>query len=459
MRPTNSSRPSTINEPRSQPAPGSELELSFTDLLANGQAVGRADGLAVFCFGPLPGERARVRVTARKRTYAVAHLLELLSTSPHRATPFCPVFGRCGGCQVQHLQYEAQLEWKRSVVRETLARIGNLHVDVEPCIGMSNGGRAYRNKMSLVVDRRDRVQFGFYAQRSHDVVPIDGCPIVLPELDRCIGSLAALAPDGGLRTELRPVRHIVARAPATGGRAVVACTTPARSDRLPGAALEETLHAQGIVHSYDLSSQNAILGRHSETLVGRDEIEETIDGIRYRVSPASFFQVNTEIVARIFDALSVLLRDCKRVVDLYCGAATFTLFFARSGCHVVGIEENRHAVAQARRNAKLNGLQRSVRFESAAVEKLAEVPWYRKALAEADAVFLDPPRKGSDEATLSALAEARVRRVWYLSCDPATLARDLHFMAAKGYKVERVQPFDMFPQTGHVEALAQLSLV
>ena len=191
---------------------GVELELAFTDLLTNGQGVGRAGGLVLFCFGPLPQERARVRVTEVKQRYAVADLVEILQKSPARAQPFCPVFGACGGCQVQHLDYAAQLQWKRNVVRDALARIGALgSVEVRATIGMAHP-RAYRNKMSLVVDHRyDPPAIGFYRQRSHEIVPIDACPIVTPQLNADLSRLDLARRAAPVSAMLRDARHLVAR--------------------------------------------------------------------------------------------------------------------------------------------------------------------------------------------------------------------------------------------------------
>ena len=436
---------------------GVELEVEFGDLMANGQAVGRVDGMVVFCFGPLPRERALVRVTTVKPKYAVAEMRHLLDASPARAQPFCPVFGQCGGCQVQHLDYPAQLAWKRELVRAALQRIGGLpDADVRETEGMPNP-RGYRNKMALVVTRgrERRPALGFYRQRTHDVVPIDACPIVMERLSGYIPQLrdAALAP------ALADARHVVARAARASGEAVLTITSareslsakktaPALLAQLPGAA--------GIANSFDLSGENAILGRSTRLLAGRAEIEETVAGIRYRVSAGSFFQVNVEMVERIFDALLPQVRSEMRIVDLYCGAGTFALFFAKRQCDVYGVEENERAVAEARANATLNALEARVRFAAGRTAEALAGAEGRAALEAAHAVFLDPPRKGSDEATLAAVVAARVPAVWYLSCDPATLARDLKYLTAKGYALDRVQPFDLFPQTGHVEALASL---
>ncbi len=439
-------------------SPGTELELAFTDLLANGQAVGRAEGIVVFCFGPLPKERARVRVTALKPKYAVAELLEVVERSADRVAPFCPVFGTCGGCQLQHFDYAAQLAWKREVVRNALERIGGFSgVAVSETIGM-HSPRAYRNKMSLVVDRaRERV--GFYKQRSHYVVQIDACPIVLPGLDEQIPKINAAKADAGTAAAFARVRHIVARTAKASGNVVVTFT----SDR-PESALKDGAPAlmrrlagvTGLTNSYDLSGANAILGRKQHVLAGSATIEESIAGLRYRVSAGSFFQVNVEIVERIFKHLEPLLKEPLRMLDLYCGAGTFALFFAKHGATVLGIEESAQAVAEARENAELNGLQTRVRFRHGSAADVLARPDVAAEIAGADAIFLDPPRKGCDERVLARIAERRARAVWYLSCDPATLARDLKFLGAKGYRIEEVQPFDMFPQTGHVESLALL---
>ncbi|HEY2476211.1 MAG TPA: 23S rRNA (uracil(1939)-C(5))-methyltransferase RlmD [Candidatus Cybelea sp.] len=439
---------------------GDELEIEFTDVLANGQGVGRAGSLVVFCFGPLAGERARVRIETRKQRYAVAEMLELLAESPERAVPFCPVFGICGGCQLQHLAYDAQLKWKRDVVRNALTRIGGLgDVHVAETIGMERP-QAYRNKMALVVDHRSRPPvLGFYRQRSHDVVPIDECPIVTPRLDTLLSELLAARTQAKGAEILGEARHLVARAARAVDRAVLTVTSarPIEEDAEAAAHfLRELPSAAGVSNSYDPRSANAILGRHHRGLAGENEVEESVGGVRYQISTGSFFQINVEILERIFAFMEAWLAQPGRIVDLYCGAGTFALYFARHGWHVHGIEESARAIAEANANARLNGLADYARFETGRVEDLTGSPRVARALREADAVFVDPPRKGCDEGVLRALAGARVRNVWYLSCDPATLARDLKFLASKGYRLDAVQPFDMFPQTGHVETLVRL---
>lgn len=439
---------------------GAEVEVEFNDLLANGQAVGRADGMVVFCFGPLPNERARVRITAIKPKYSVGELLQITIRSPHRAQPFCPVFGTCGGCQVQHLAYPAQLDWKRAVVRNALARIGGFtDIDVRAPIGMRDP-RSYRNKMSLVVDHQSgRPRIGFYRQRSHDLVPIEGCPIAMTQLDTQIARLNAMLHERPTAPAFAQTRHIVARTSAATQKSVVTFTSAQRSAPVAAAAaslLRGLPGASGVTNSFDLSSQNAVIGRKNDVVAGSRQIEETIAGVRYRVSAGSFFQVNVEIVGKIFEFMRPRLQLPRSIVDLYCGAGTFSLFFAKLGNSVFGIEENSNALAEARDNAHLNGLEGAVHFQPGRVEDVVRCGAGAAALHCADIAFLDPPRKGSDEPILGTLAESGVPEIWYLSCDPATLARDLKFLAAKGYRPGTVQPFDMFPQTGHIETLALL---
>jgi 23S rRNA (uracil1939-C5)-methyltransferase len=441
--------------------PGVVAAVRFTDLLANGQAVGRVNGQVVFVTGPLPGERARVRVTQVKPKYAVADVVAYESESPMRSKPFCAVFGVCGGCQVQHLAYPAQLAWKEQIVRSALRRIGGFaQADVRRPVGMTNP-RNYRNKMALVVDRppAGETSFGFYQARSHALVRIDSCPVVLPQLDAAIGGLyeAARAPDA--RDAFAGAKHAIVRAGAASGQAVLSITTDRQSaavkERAPALA-RRVRGVVGISNSFEPRTANAVLGRKMMYVWGQREMEETIEGVRYRVSPASFFQVNSEMVGRIFRFLAPGLAADRNVVDLYCGAGTFAIFFASRGAHVVGVEENPAAVREARENAALNDVGKRVRFVEGRVEGTVANKDGKSALEAADIVFLDPPRKGSDEATLDAIANAGVANVWYLSCNPATLARDLAYLAKRGYALGVVQPFDMFPQTGHVETLATL---
>jgi 23S rRNA (uracil1939-C5)-methyltransferase len=281
----------------------------------------------------------------------------------------------------------------------------------------------------------------------------------MPQLNMHIVRLNEALLQPALAGAFANTRHIVARTAKATEQTVITFTTEQPSAELAAAApalMRQLPGVVGITNSYDLSSANAILGRKHVLLEGAPQIEELIAGVRYRVSAGSFFQVNVEIVARIFEFMRPGLEVPRKIVDLYCGAGTFSLYFAKLGSEVLGVEENPQAIAEAHENAQLNDLQGSVRFLSARVEDAVRRGEVREKLREAQIVFLDPPRKGSDEATLRALADTGVPNIWYLSCDPATLARDLKILAAKGYRLGVVQPFDMFPQTGHIETLVTL---
>lgn len=456
-----------VNAAGSPPLVRSEHLVRFTDLLANGQGVGRIGGMVVFAWGVLPDESARVRITEVKKTYMVADVLEILERSSERSTPFCPVFGTCGGCQVQHLSYAGQLAWKTRLVRAALERIGGLGgISVLPTVGMDEP-RAYRNKMALVAQDRDgATELGFYQMRSHDFVPIAGCPVVLPQLDEQIAGLRRIARDPASAPAFAAVKHAIARAGASLGESVLALTTdapaPALAEIAP-ALVEQLPGIVGISNSFAPPSTNAVMGRKQQQLWGRPEMEERIPvgpamEARYRVSAASFFQINSTMVQRVFEALATENVQPRRIVDLYCGAGTFSIFFALRGAEVVGIEENPAAIREANANARLNHVASRAQFLTGRVEAILARPEGREALRTAEIAFLDPPRKGSDAHTLDALATAQIPAIWYLSCNPATLARDLAHLCARGYELGAVRPFDFFPQTGHVESLCSLTL-
>jgi 23S rRNA (uracil1939-C5)-methyltransferase len=314
--------------------------------------------------------------------------------------------------------------------------------------------------MSLVVDRAQNPPgFGFYRQRSHAVVPIEACPIVTEKLNDDLHALHAARGEATVAAMLEEARHLVARSSNATGTSVLTITgaqNSADAGRAAPLLMHDVPGLAGVTNSFDLSSANAILGRRHQLLAGEAEIEEEIAGVRYRVSPGSFFQVNVAMVAKIFEHLTAHLTPPRRIVDLYCGVGTFALFFARHGWSVDGIEENARAIDEAQANARRNGLEGLVRFTRGTAEQLGTTPASQRTLRSADVLFLDPPRKGCDERTLRAIAGARVPTLWYLSCDPATLARDSKFLVANGYRLGTVQPFDMFPQTGHVETFAPL---
>jgi 23S rRNA (uracil1939-C5)-methyltransferase len=443
-------------------APAALLErtpIRIDDLLQNGQGVGRMGDLVTFVTGALPGERARVAVDALKPTYASTHAVEILERSPDRMESICPVFPRCGGCQTLHLRYEAQLEWKRRMVREALARLGGLAVDVEPAVSapMIEGTR-YRNKVSLVSQLSSGGgRIGFYEARSHRLVPVSACPVVLPSLDKAIKAMAEVV--SGSKAVASQLRHVVARTDLAQTSLVVCLSTKGRKPALASSvpALRNAIGSlTGIVESYDPGGANAVFGRRSTTLWGSPQTVERVAATTFQFGIASFFQINTAILERIAAYMVHELRTARRVVDLYCGVGTFAVLLAREGVAVTGVESYAPAVEEAAVNAACNGATTAA-FECASVALAVTGERGRTLLAGADAAILDPPRRGCEPEVLQALAGSRVPRVEYLSCNPATLARDARLLADAGYSLARVLPFDMFPFTGHVEVLAEFT--
>ncbi|HWR23771.1 MAG TPA: 23S rRNA (uracil(1939)-C(5))-methyltransferase RlmD [Feifaniaceae bacterium] len=456
-----------MQQKRPPVARNDDIILDISALGAEGEGIGRADGYAVFVPGALPGERVRAHIIKAGSGYGVAKLLEVLVPARDRVTPPCAIFDKCGGCTLQHLDYAAQLVYKRKAVEDALTRLGGLKgIAVPPVTGMDEPWQ-YRNKGSFpFAEIGGRVQAGFFAPRSHRLIPTEDCLI-----QKESGLLAMLAvrdwanAHGVLaydeQTGKGMLRHVVARASA-GGEAMV--TIVAASASIPEKqALIETLRerVEGLKSVYlniQKDRTNVILGMEYRLLWGEPYITETLCGLPFSISPASFLQVNPVQTEKLYQkAIELLaLTGTERVVDAYCGIGTITLLLARHAKEVIGIENVPEAVEDARRNAEQNGIQ-NARFLCAPAEEALP-----KLLADgfqADALVLDPPRKGAEEAFLRAVTESGVKRVVYISCNPATLARDCKILSEGGYKVEAVQPFDLFPQTAHVEVCCLIEKV
>jgi len=430
------------------------------DLIENGQGVGRIDGLVAFVTGGLPGERVRIAVDEIKKNYAGAHVVAIEEASGDRVDPGCPVFPRCGGCQTLHLRYAAELAWKRRRVGEALARLGGVKsIDVAEVVTaqpIDAPGRGYRNKAALVcATEHGAARIGFYGARSHRLVPIRGCPVLVDRLQSTVERIIEFAdasPDA-----LRGVVHIVARASATGRELVVgfACR---QANRDIGASVAELRlripELTGAVVTWDPASENAVFGRRSAVLWGSPVLRERVGGADFVFGLASFFQINTALLELLAARIVERLRGARRVVDLYCGVGTFAVLLGKAGIPATGVESSRAAVDEAAANAAQNGVTNAA-FECATAAQALSGDRGRTLLAGADAAIVDPPRKGCEDGVLSAIAAAGVPRLLYVSCNPATLARDAAILLGAGYAVRSVQPFDMFPRTGHIEVLAE----
>lgn len=439
------------------------LELPIQGLTADGRGVGRMGGYAIFVQGALPGETVRCHVIKANRGYGVAKLLQVLTSSPHRQEPVCPAYARCGGCALQHMAYAAQLEAKRAQVQDALARLGGFDgLAVEPVLGMEAPWH-YRNKGSFPAGTGPNgLEIGFFAPHSHRLVSLEDCAIQDPRV-----MAAALAIRDWARAWDVPaydeangrgvLRHAMARASDAGVLAVVVTAGPLpHQDALVDLLRQRVPGLIGVVHNQNDANSNVILGARYTTLWGEARLPVTICGLDFSVSAASFLQVNPTQTQRLYEtALSMLgLKGNETVLDVYCGIGTISLLLARHVNKVIGIESVQAAVEDAARNAEANGIQ-NAQFRCGLAEAL--LPQLVEQGLHPDAMVIDPPRKGCDPAALQAILKSGVPRLIYVSCDPATLARDCKLLSQGGLHPQLVQPVDMFPHTGHVETVVLLS--
>lgn len=445
--------------------PGQEIEVTVHGLGSSGEGVARYEGLTIFVPGGAPGDRLLARVQEVKRNYARAALVQVLEPSPDRVTPVCPVAGECGGCPLQHIAYEAQLRLKRQQVVDALERLGKLSgVTVHPTLGMAEPWE-YRNKAQFPVGwRAGRVIAGFFAPGTHRIVDIERCAIQHPVANRILAAVKELAGRYGVPiydegTHTGVLRHVLARVGRRTGEAMAVLVT--NGPEFPhGRTIARELMARipelvSVVQNINPVRTNVVLGRESRVLAGRDSITDSIGDLEFSISPVSFFQVNPAQTEVLYGkALEYAgLTGSETVIDLYCGIGTISLFLARQCREVIGVEWVEEAVEDARENAARNGI-RNVRF--IAGDAAVEMPRLAAEGVRADVVVLDPPRKGCEEPVLQAIAQMAPRRVVYVSCNAASLARDLGRLAGMGYRTVEVQPVDMFPHTAHVECVARV---
>jgi 23S rRNA (uracil1939-C5)-methyltransferase len=438
---------------------GNKLTLRVDALAFGGDGVGRSGEFVVFASGGLPGEECRVSLTEVRKHFARAEVETVIKPSSDRVSPPCPVFGVCGGCQWQMLSYPAQLAVKRSLVREALQRVGGIpEPDVAPVLGMEEPWR-FRNKAQFPAVVKDgKFAVGYYRRASHDLVEFESCLIQDTALDRFRQTFKALweahrLPVYNERSRSPGLRHLVAR--AGKGTGEVLAILVMNKGKVPDALVQEARKALpelvGIVLNINSRPGNVVLGERFLTLWGRDYLYETIGPLRLKVSAGSFFQTNTQQTGVLYQQVRELagLSGRERVLDLYSGVGGIALYLAPLAESVLGIEEEGSAFRDACENAKLNGI-RNTRFLSGRVER------QKDALMDSDVVIVDPPRSGCSPEALSALARSRARRMVYVSCNPVTLARDVKFLSGKRFRLTRVVPVDLFPQSFHIEAVARL---
>lgn len=441
-------------------------EMTCESFGQDAQGVCRHDGIAVFVPGLLPGERARVRIVKPEKRYAFGRIEELLEKSPNRAEPFCPIYKRCGGCVCQHMTYETSLAFKRRQVQDLLERVGGLSIEVPPVLGMAHPF-GYRNKGAYPVAQVSGAPAcGFFAPRSHDLIPLpqNGCAIQGEDSAKATQAVLAWMRQNNVPaydelTGRGLVRHIMTRSTTHGELMVVLVVT--RADIPKAGQLIELLKAAvpglcSICLSINSRRTNVILGTDIRVLWGKDTMEDTLCGLRFSVSPLSFFQVNPAQTEKLYGlALEYAgLTGFETVVDAYCGAGTISLLLAQKAKKVIGIEIVPEAIQNANENAVRNHIE-NAEFHVGATEDL--LPRLIADGLRPDVIVLDPPRKGCEPAVLDAIIAAAPKRVVYVSCGAPTLARDAKLLVEGGYTAEKVQCVDMFCWTGAVETVIVLS--
>lgn len=445
-----------------------EYELEIENMGFQGEGVAKVNNFTVFIPGAIIGEKVKAKILKVEKKFAFGKVVETIKDSPLRKVPRCGIYERCGGCNLQHISYEGQLEYKRNRVMDTLSRIGKVNdVIIHHTIGMKEP-YAYRNKVQLPVGESNNpnnpVSIGFYQQRSHNIIDMNVCYIqdetadIVIKLTRRWMKKYNIAPyneekDTGL------IKHIMVRKGFRTGEIMIVLVT--REQELPHSEefinlmLENIEGIKSIVQNINPKNTNVILGNKNNTLWGSAYITDYIGRFKFNISPLSFFQINPVQTEALYDKVLEYanLTGEETVFDAYCGTGTISLFLSQKAKKVYGVEVVEDAVKDAIKNSKENKV-RNAEFIVGESEK--EIPALIEKGVKPDVVVVDPPRKGCHIDLLKAIAEASPEKIIYVSCDPATLARDLGILEGMGYKTIEVQPVDMFPQTAHVESVCKL---
>ena len=438
-------------------------ETVITDYTAEGQGVAHVEGCAVFIPNAVAGEKCRIRIEKAGKTWAAGKIVEILEKSPHRINRACPISASCGGCDFHHMDYAEETRLKAERVRQALNRIGGEDLAEMPILAAPTC-EGYRNKAQYpVVSKIGRAYAGFFKAGTHEVVENARCLILPPETDRVkdavidyVNQFRVTGYDEAIRKGL--LRHIYVRRGNLSGQILVCLVVNGR--KLPRVEelvkrLEKIPGFTTLVLSVNTKAGNAVLGDEFITLHGPGYIEDTLCGLNFRLSPRSFYQVNHHQAQRLYETAierAGITKD-DTVLDLYCGVGTITLAMAKSAGKVIGVEVIPQAVQDAKENAQRNGIENAEFFCGDAGQAALELE--AKGI-KADVAVVDPPRKGLSADTIEALSRMAPRRIVYVSCDPATLARDVSLLKQRGYRVANATAADLFPRCAHVESVVCL---
>ena len=441
--------------------------LEIIDIGTNGEGIAKIDDFVIFIPDAVTGDLVDVKMLKVKKNMAYGKVIQMVRPSENRSETLCPITGKCGGCQLQHINYESQLEWKRKKVYNAITRIGGIKdVQVEPTLGMENP-YYYRNKAQYPIRKiGDEIQIGFFASRSHRVIDWDRCVIQDARCEEIIKAVKAFLQEENISiydetSHKGLVRHLIIKTAYYTKEIMVALVI--NGNKLPKsekliAKLEVIPEIKSLLINQNKRQTNVILGDEVEVLKGKDYIIDQIGDLSFKISLLSFFQVNPLQTKVLYDkALEYAeLTGEETVWDAYCGIGSISLFLAQKAKKVYGVEIVEPAIVNARENAALNQVSNVEFFVGKAEEVIPEE--YQQGIV-ADTIVVDPPRKGCDTKLLDTLVEMSPKKIVYVSCDPATLGRDLGYLVERGYCVEKVQPVDMFAHSTHVETVVLMTKV
>lgn len=442
-------------------------QLEITDMGSEGEGIGKIDGFPIFVENAVKGDIAEVRIVKVKKSYAYGKVMSLIKASDKRAEKLCEHYPRCGGCNLQHLSYLAQLEFKRDKVKNCLERIGGFKdIKVNDTLGMESFVN-YRNKAQFPVGMIDgKAVIGFYAKRSHNIINSDYCYIQNKVNEKIVACFREFIEKYNIKpydeiSHKGILRHIITRVGEKTGEIMVVAVI--NGDRLEHSEeLVKMLRAcdENIVSiSLNINKEktNVILGKKIKVIWGKEVITDYIGKLKFEISPLSFYQVNpkqTEVLYGKALEFARLEDGTQTVIDAYCGIGTISLFLAQKAKKVYGVEIVPEAINDAKKNAEINEIKNAEFLVGKSEEVIPQL--YEEKGVKAEVIVVDPPRKGCDEKLLEVIVQMKPERVVYVSCDPATLARDLRFLAENGFAVEEVQPVDMFCMSSHVETVVRL---
>lgn len=440
-------------------------ELIINGYSHQGEGIGRVNNFTVFVPGAILGERVRVKISEVKKNFARSRLEEVILSSPHRTKPLCPVYHLCGGCQLQHIVYEKQLEIKRLAAQDALIRLGQQKVETLPVIGMEYPWR-YRNKGYFQVNQeKGRVRLGFYKAGSYDFVPASGCVLFSSQINKLVSyleeqlSLQKVTAYNS-KTGRGNLRKILIRESKSTGEIMIVFITKEDNLGFDENILNDLVRTfpqvVSIYQNINRIPKAVLSGKDFRLLEGKPDLEEAIGPFRFKISPQSFFQVNVAQAKILNEKILEYanLSGEETVIDSYCGTAAISIYLAKQARKVYGIEIEKSAIRDAKINCELNNISNIKFFTGGAEEWLYR--WRRKG-EEVHIIIVDPPRKGCSPKTLKEITKIKPKQILYVSCNPATLARDVKYLTKDDdYKLKKVLPIDMFPQTGHIECIASL---